>query len=659
MSRPCAAIRLLPVVAALATPWVTHAANPVDALAKLTSTELQSHDTRRAALQADLEALPAAPEDQSSARIGWHSNFKTGPRYADAAQSVVLDFDASVTFDSIVLVPVNVAYGGHPGPGYGFPVRFRVEVADDPDFASPLLLADHSATDFPNPGNLPVHLDTPGASGRCLRITATRLFSRGNDGLFALGEIMVWHGTQNIALHAKCRAGSNYENAPTWQPSNLTDGQTVLGPPQVITQTPGNGYHSLEHQPEFAEKWVQLDLGKPLPLDEIRLYAARPRDFPVRSGFGFPQRFRVETSAVPDFADPTALVEFRDLDCVSPGDNPFVIPITGVTAQFVRVTATKLWARNNDYVFALSEMEVLSRGENVSSNATPSASEAIKTPNWRLSYLNDGYTSQGQLVEWRDWLMGLSKRRELMLAIHQLDMQRESLVEAALWKLARWGMVAVGLIAILIAWLTVRQRRARHRELARLRLRIASDLHDEIGSNLGSISMLARLAGEHAHGEAGTDIAEIQRIASETTDSMRDIVWLIHPERRGAKDLLLRMREMAMNHLAGAECLFEAEGVSGPFPLEFERQVLMLFKEALNNIRKHALATRIGIRMTQTGRDFSLIIVDDGIGFDASTTTSGIGLVSMQHRAGLISGSLQIQSHPNQGTKLELRARLP
>ena len=171
--------------------------------------------------------------------------------------------------------------------------------------------------------------------------------------------------------------------------------------------------------------------------------------------------------------------------------------------------------------------------------------------------------------------------------------------------------------------------------------------------------MLARLAGEHAHGEAGTDIAEIQRIASETTESMRDIVWLIHPERRGAKDLLLRMREMAMDHLAGAECLFEAEGVSGPFPLEFERQVLLIFKEALHNIRKHAIARRIGIRLIQAGRDFSLIIVDDGVGFDVASPTSGIGLVSMQHRAGLISGRLELQSLPSQGTKLELHARLP
>lgn len=205
----------------------------------------------------------------------------------------------------------------------------------------------------------------------------------------------------------------------------ITDGRTVLGPPVRLELTPVNGYHSLEGQPEYSEKWVQLDLGKPLPLDEVRLYAARPQDFPVRSGFGFPLRFRVEASDAPDFARPVSLVEFRDTDCENPGDNPFVIPARGITA-------------------------------------------------------------------------------------------------------------------------------------------------------------------------------------SETTDSMRDIVWLIHPGPREAKDLLVRMREVAAQQLPDVECRFEAEGITGPFSLEFERQVFLLFKEALNNIRKHSHARHIAIRVTQNARDFVL-----------------------------------------------------
>ena len=637
------------------------ASEPADGLARFGSAELRAHDARAAELQAELGKLPAMPEVQSSTRIGWHSDFNHGPRAADVTQSVMLDLGASESFDSVVLVPVNVAYGSHPGPGYGFPVRFRIEAADDSDFSMPMMLADHTASDFPNPGNLPVHLETPGTRARYVRITATRLFVRSSDeqALFALGEFMVWRGRTNLASVAKCRTTSNYENAPAWHPDNLNDGQTVLGPPMRLERTPGNGYHSLEAQLEFSEKWVQLDLGESLPLDEVRLFAARPQDFPVRSGFGFPVRFRVEASDAPDFTRPVSLREFRDTDCENPGDNPFIIPARGITARYVRVTATRLWLRHDDFVFALGEMQVFSGNENVALKAMPSASESIELINWKLAYLNDGFTSQGRLIDWHDWLRGLSRRREAAQEIAMLDAARGPLVTAAFWRLGKWTAVAVGGVAALTAWWSMRLRRQRRIDVRRLRTRIASDLHDEIGSNLGTIALLANLAGEHDLNGAHADLAEIQRIARETTDSMRDIVWLIHPGPRDAKDLLVRMREVAAQQLPDTECRFEAEGVTGPFSLEFERQVFLLFKEALNNIRKHSHAHHIAIRVTQNARDFVLLIADDGAGFDPAAPATGHGLTSMKYRAGLLGGTLTLQSHPAQGTHLELRTRLP
>lgn len=649
----------LPIISTLAALLANAAlaSGPADALARLGSAELRGHDARVDSLQAELASLPPVPEAQTVARVGWHSTFSRGERAADVLQSVVVDLGASGAFDSVVLVPVNVAYGSHPGPGYGFPRRFRIESAEDAEFSMPLVLADFGGADFQNPGSLPVCVETPGARGRFVRVTATRLFSRGNEALFALGELIVWRGPVNISAGAMCRTSSNYENAPTWQPGNLTDGQTVLGPPVLIGPTPGNGYHSLERQPEFSEKWVQLDLGSTQPIDEVRLFAARPKDFPVRPGFGFPKRFRVDASEMEDFAKRVSLVEFADTDCESPGDNPFVVAARGISARYVRVTATRLWARHNDFVFALSEMEVFSGGRNIALGATPSALEDINLPKWKLMYLNDGFTSAGRLTDWSGWLRGLSRRREVMQELAVMEAAREPLVTAAFWRLGKWTAAGAGAVALLGAWWSVRQGRARRRELARLRQRIAGDLHDEIGSSLGSIAMLANLAEDHDDKKA--DLAEIQRIAQETADSMREIVWLIQPGRRGSSDLAGRMREIALKQLAGSECVFEAEGVCGPFPLDFERQVMLLFKESLNNIRKHARARRIGIRLTQNGRDFSLLIADDGAGFDLAMPHHGHGLVSMNHRAGLIGATLTVESSPSKGTRLALHARIP
>jgi signal transduction histidine kinase len=304
-------------------------------------------------------------------------------------------------------------------------------------------------------------------------------------------------------------------------------------------------------------------------------------------------------------------------------------------------------------------MQVFSGGENVARTATPSALDNLVQGRWSLAFINDGFTSQGELLDWPEWLRGLSRRREVIQEIARLDAAREPLVSAALWRLGLWTLTALGAIALVTVWWSVRQRRARRRELARLRQRIAGDLHDEIGSNLGTIALLARLASGHENNGAHADLAEIQRIARETTDSMRDIVWLINPGERNAKDLLARMREVATQQLPDAECRFEAEGVTGPFSLEFERQVFLFFKEALNNIRKHSRARHIAIRVMQDARDFSLLIADDGAGFDPDAPASGHGLTSMRHRAGLLGGSLTLQSRPAQGTHLELRARLP
>ncbi len=75
--------------------------------------------------------------------------------------------------------------------------------------------------------------------------------------------------------------------------------------------SPSNGYHSAIYPAPEATAWVQVDLGRSVPIEEIRLVPARPVDFPDTPGFGFPHRFRVEVSDDPGFAAgrTTAIVE--------------------------------------------------------------------------------------------------------------------------------------------------------------------------------------------------------------------------------------------------------------------------------------------------------------------------------------------------------------
>jgi len=627
-----------------------------DQLARFGSGALRTHDAQLATRRAELAQLPPAPGDESSDRIGWHSGY--GPPSGLAIRHVQVDLGAVEEFDAVVLVPVNVVYGSHPGPGYGFPVRFRVEAADEPEFAMPAVLADFTAADFPNPGQLPVFVESRDARARFVRVTATQLFSRADSSLFALGELLVFHGQRNLAALAPVTSSAGYTNSPAWEDNNATDGQSVLGAPVRARHPPGNGYHSAIAERDDEAKWVQIDFGREVPIDEVRLFAAAPIDFPARSGFGFPVRFRVEAGADSALSEPVVLGDFTSADFTNPGASPVCVPAQGVAARYVRVTGTRLWRRYQDYVFALAEMQVHSGGMNVAAHAAVEALDSTEIATWSTGFLNDGFTSQGALVDWAEWLRGLSRRRELLVEIAEMERTRVPMAAAGLRALGSWAVT--GLLAIAAgvgAWLWS-LRRSRQRELRRLRQRIAGDLHDEIGSNLGSITLLSGLARDRNGAGNHTDLAEIHRIAQETADSMRDIVWLMKPGPRSAADLMTRMREIAAGLLAGTEWTFEAEGVTGPFTLEFERQSLLLFKEALNNVRKHAEARHVTIVVRQTGREFALLISDDGAGFDPAVPGSGLGLESMRQRAAAVGGALAITSEPSRGTRLEVHARL-
>jgi hypothetical protein len=144
----------------------------------------------------------------------------------DSTNWVQVDLGRSLPIDQVVLVPAHVAYGGHPGPGFGFPPRFKVEVSDDATFATGLLLADETAADFPHPGDAAYRIDAGGKHGRYLRITATRLWKRTNDWIFALAELIVLSNRKNVAAGAAVTSLDSIEAPPGWAMRHLVDGFT-------------------------------------------------------------------------------------------------------------------------------------------------------------------------------------------------------------------------------------------------------------------------------------------------------------------------------------------------------------------------------------------------------------------------------------------------
>jgi len=161
--------------------------------------------------------------------------------------------------------------------------------------------------------------------------------------------------------------------------------------------SPTNGYHSAIASSPDTTKWVQLDLGRAVAIDEIRLVPARPTDFPDAPGFGFPVRFVVEAGDDSHFDQAATVADHSQVDFPFPGDQPLVIRLAGRTARYVRVTASRLWMRTNDYVFALAETQVISGGRNVARGAVVEALDSIEAGRWSKQGLVDGFDSRKAL----------------------------------------------------------------------------------------------------------------------------------------------------------------------------------------------------------------------------------------------------------------------
>ena len=168
--------------------------------------------------------------------------------------------------------------------------------------------------------------------------------------------------------------------------------------------SPSNGYHSgIEASPN-VEKWVQIDLGKVVPVDEVRLIPARPTDFPDTPGFGFPPRIRVALSTEPEFKEKSAIVEEFTGEASQPQSLPFVWKTLGRPARFIRVTALELWKRTGDYVFALGELQALSRNltggpANAARTAQVTALDSIEGGLWSKQFLVDNFDSRYALPD--------------------------------------------------------------------------------------------------------------------------------------------------------------------------------------------------------------------------------------------------------------------
>lgn len=242
------------------------------------------------------------------------------------------------------------------------------------------------------------------------------------------------------------------------------------------------------------------------------------------------------------------------------------------------------------------------------------------------------------------------------------------------------GVVTVGLAGGSV-FVVVRQRYRRklrrleaRRALEHERARIAKDIHDDLGSSLTRISLLSQPtpSGVEDAEAAIASLAQIHRTARDLTHAMGEVVWAVNPEHDTFDSLANYLSQYAPSFLklAGIRCRLEMPLQLPPQPVsaEVRHNLFLAFKEALNNVVKHAAASEVQIVLIPENSGFALSVADNGRGFSEGATadqtpgtvlrtTSGNGLTNMRSRLQEIGGRCELRSEPGAGTKITFRVK--
>jgi len=221
----------------------------------------------------------------------------------------------------------------------------------------------------------------------------------------------------------------------------------------------------------------------------------------------------------------------------------------------------------------------------------------------------------------------------------------------------------VGVIYLISTAKLKRQLRvARQKELIEQeRARIARDLHDQLGANLTQVTLLGEMAeaDKALPGEIEQHAQQICATARETTRALDEIVWAINPSNDTLEGLANYAGKYAQDYFALAGVSHRAELPAHlpatPILPEVRHNVFLAFKEAVNNVVKHAQATEARVKLELAADRFILSVTDNGCGLgDLSGKNLRNGMKNMRKRLADVRGEFEIAAGANGGTVVKL-----
>ncbi len=207
----------------------------------------------------------------------------------------------------------------------------------------------------------------------------------------------------------------------------------------------------------------------------------------------------------------------------------------------------------------------------------------------------------------------------------------------------------------------------RREEQAKVRQRTAEDFHDEVGNKLTRINVLTNVLTQKL-GDVSPDkkrlIEQIQENTAQLYSGTKDILWSLQATNDNLYEILHRIRDFGNDLFADTHIKFQFAGTDSDWqnyklPLDMSRNLIMIFKEALNNCLKYADATLVTMEAElKEGNVLHIALTDNGKGFNVEEVVKGNGLNNMRNRTERLKGKLYIDSKPGHGTVINLHFRL-
>lgn len=209
--------------------------------------------------------------------------------------------------------------------------------------------------------------------------------------------------------------------------------------------------------------------------------------------------------------------------------------------------------------------------------------------------------------------------------------------------------------------------KAKLEEREEFRKKSSQDFHDEAGSKITKINLFTELAkGENINEQTRNYLQRINQNTKDLSTGMRDFIWALDPEKDSLFDTILRLKDQGEIMFTEVGCPFTAKGLTDSLrdiklSMDIRRNILLIFKEAMNNCAKYAEAKHIFLTVEIKNTTLSIVLRDDGIGFDSNNEKNkkGYGQKTMRERAEKINGNLAVVSDIGKGTEIAFSCNIP